>query len=49
MLIDQGHATSQQNDPNLWILQNNTYMCPDYLKGLPEEEQKDPLTKTKAK
>ncbi|CAJ0572541.1 unnamed protein product, partial [Mesorhabditis spiculigera] len=38
MLIDQGYQTIQQNDPDLWILQNGTYMCPDYTRGLPAHE-----------
>ncbi|CAJ0937559.1 unnamed protein product, partial [Mesorhabditis belari] len=38
MLIDQGYQTIQQDDLELWILQNGTYMCPDYTRGLPTHE-----------
>ena len=38
MLVDQGAVTARRQDEEYWMLQNNTYMSPDYLKGLPPED-----------
>lgn len=35
LLIDQGFKTSQEADPGVWLLQNGSFMHPDYFFGLP--------------
>lgn len=49
MLIDQGYLTAYQQEDDLWMLQNNTYMHADYFKGLPEEEKAKCAKTIKAK
>uniref|UniRef100_A0A1I7X7R4 Nuclear receptor domain-containing protein n=1 Tax=Heterorhabditis bacteriophora TaxID=37862 RepID=A0A1I7X7R4_HETBA len=49
MMVDQGYVTAQQDDKELWMLQNNTYMSPDYFRGLPEEDKVLEMVATKAK
>ncbi|PAV65851.1 hypothetical protein WR25_16426 [Diploscapter pachys] len=49
VLIDQGYLTAQRPDDDLWILQNNTFMSPDYYRGLPEEDVHLKEVPTKAK
>lgn len=49
MLVDQGAVTAKRQDEDYWMLQNNTYMSPDYLKGLPPEDTKLPDVDAKKK
>ena len=49
MLVDQGAVTAKRQDEDYWMLQNNTYMSPDYLKGLPPEDMKLPDVEAKRK
>ncbi|CAD6193601.1 unnamed protein product [Caenorhabditis auriculariae] len=49
MLVDQGYLTSQREEDDLWMLQNNTYMHSDYFKGLPEADKRLDMVHTKAK
>ncbi|CAI4231874.1 unnamed protein product [Auanema sp. JU1783] len=51
LLVDQGWLTSELNEnfKDLWVIQNNTYMSPDYLKGLPEVDCYDKEVPTKVK
>lgn len=42
LLIDQGFKTANEAGNDFWILQNGSFMHPDYFLGLPTEDaQKD--------
>uniref|UniRef100_A0A914W5T0 NR LBD domain-containing protein n=1 Tax=Plectus sambesii TaxID=2011161 RepID=A0A914W5T0_9BILA len=49
VLIEQGYLTSRQDDPDLWILQNNTYICTDYFRGMTAAEINEPENHVRAK
>ncbi|EGT34342.1 hypothetical protein CAEBREN_26052 [Caenorhabditis brenneri] len=36
LLIDQGFKTSREADSGVWLLQNGSFMHPDYFFGLPQ-------------
>ncbi|EGT44153.1 CBN-NHR-181 protein [Caenorhabditis brenneri] len=38
LLIDQGYKTAQRADDGFWLLQNDTFMHPDYFFALSEED-----------
>uniref|UniRef100_A0A1I7TXQ1 NR LBD domain-containing protein n=2 Tax=Caenorhabditis tropicalis TaxID=1561998 RepID=A0A1I7TXQ1_9PELO len=38
LLIDQGYKTAQRADDGYWLLQNDTFMHPDYFFALSEED-----------
>ncbi|KAF1753643.1 hypothetical protein GCK72_020200 [Caenorhabditis remanei] len=48
LLIDQGYKTAQRADDGFWLLQNDTFMHPDYFFALSEEDAKRENAQQKA-
>ncbi|CAP29798.2 Protein CBR-NHR-181 [Caenorhabditis briggsae] len=48
LLIDQGYKTAQRADDGFWILQNDTFMHPNYFFALSEEDAKKENAQKKA-